>query len=79
MNDYATLVYVISDDLLRTLKVNDDPQVHMVVTSDGKPIEFEFRAGSESDLSVLWEMKLDIPPSSKLFADGNHHTILLSS
>ncbi len=29
MNDYATLVYVISDDLLRTLKVNDDPQVHM--------------------------------------------------
>lgn len=45
----------------------------MVVTSDGKPIEFEFRAGSESDLSVLWEMKLDIPSSSKLFADGAYN------
>ncbi len=33
-------------------------KVHMVVTSDGKPIEFEFRAGSESDLKYelfIWD------------------------
>lgn len=48
-------------------------KVHMVVTSEGKPIEFEFRPASENDLSVLWEMKLDIPPNSKLYADGAYN------
>lgn len=48
-------------------------KVHMVVTSDGKPVEFVFKPGSESDLSVLWEMQLDIPSNSKLFADGAYN------
>jgi hypothetical protein len=48
-------------------------KVHMVVTSNGKPVNFEFRPGSESDLSVLWEMNLDIPPNSKLYADGAYN------
>ncbi len=48
-------------------------KVHMVVTSEGKPVEYEFRPASESDIGVLWEMKLDIPPNSKLFADGAYN------
>ena len=48
-------------------------KVHMIVTADGKPVEVCFRPGSESDLNVLWEMELDIPPSSKLYADGAYN------
>lgn len=45
-------------------------KVHMIVTGDGKPVEVYFRPGSESDVSVLWQMELEIPPESKLYADG---------
>lgn len=48
-------------------------KVHMVVTSDGKPMEVHFRPGSESDIKVLWKMELDIPPDSKLYADGAYN------
>ena len=48
-------------------------KVHMVVTGDGCPVEVEFRSGSESDLSVLWELELNIPPDSILYADGAYN------
>ena len=48
-------------------------KVHMVVTKDGKPIEFQFRPGSESDLNVLWELELNIPPNSTIYADGAYN------
>ena len=48
-------------------------KVHMVVTREGFPIEVAFKAGSESDLSVLWTLELDIPPESKLYADGAYN------
>jgi Transposase DDE domain len=45
-------------------------KVHMVVTTKGEPVEVLFRPASENDLSVLWEMKLDLPTNSNLYADG---------
>jgi hypothetical protein len=45
-------------------------KVHMIVTSDGKPIEMHFQPGAESDINVLWKIELDIPSDSKLYADG---------
>jgi len=43
----------------------------MIVTvSGGAPIELLFRPGSESDVNVLWKMKLNLPPGSLLYADG---------
>lgn len=48
-------------------------KVHMVVTNEGFPIEAHFKPGSESDLSVLWKMNLDIPSDSTLYADGAYN------
>ncbi len=48
-------------------------KVHMVVTSDGKPVEIHFMPGAESDLNVLWKMELDIPIGSELYADGAYN------
>ena len=45
----------------------------MVVTKDGKPVGFQLRTGSESDLNVLWQLELDIPVNAKLFADGAYN------
>ncbi len=45
----------------------------MIVTSEGKPVEVLFKPGAVSDVKVLWEMKLDIPPDSKLYADGAYN------
>jgi len=52
-------------------------KVHMVVTSEGHPIEILMRPGAESDINVLWEMELDIPPDSKLYADGAYNSFEL--
>jgi hypothetical protein len=48
-------------------------KVHRIVTYDGKPVEVVFRPGSESDLNVLWQIELDIPIDSKLYADGAYN------
>lgn len=48
-------------------------KVHMVVTSDGKPVEMVFEPGSKSDVNVLWRMELDIPLDSQLYADGAYN------
>jgi hypothetical protein len=50
-------------------------KVHMIVTGDGKPVEVYFRPGSESDVNVLWQMELEIPPESKLYADGGYNSV----
>jgi IS5 family transposase len=48
-------------------------KVHMVVSSEGRPIEATIRAGSESDITVLWQMELDIPDQAILYADGAYN------
>lgn len=48
-------------------------KVHMIVTSQGRPVEVQFRPGSQSDITVLWTMELDIPPHSILYADGAYN------
>lgn len=48
-------------------------KVHMIVTNEGRPIEVQFRPGSESDINVLWSMELDIPAHSTLYADGAYN------
>lgn len=48
-------------------------KVHMIVTNKGRPVEAHLRPGSEADVSVLWEMELDIPPESLLYADGGYN------
>ena len=45
----------------------------MLVTGTGLPVEVHFRPGSESDLTVLWKMELDIPLGSKIYADGAYN------
>lgn len=49
-------------------------KVHMIVTSEGKPIEVVLGPGSESDVVVLWKMELDIPAGSKIYADGAYNS-----
>ena len=46
-------------------------RAHMIVTvGRDEPVELLFRPGSESDLSALWEMELELPEGSLLYADG---------
>ena len=52
-------------------------KVHMVVSSEGRPIETKIRAGSESDVTVLWQMELDIPDKAILYADGAYNCFAL--
>jgi len=44
-------------------------KVHMVVNSDGVPIEFVFTPGAEADIRGLRRLNLDLPETSLLFAD----------
>lgn len=45
----------------------------MVVTTEGEPVEVRFHAGSICDVSVLWNMELEIPSGSSLYADGAYN------
>ncbi len=45
-------------------------KVHMIVTLQGEPVECLIRPASENDISVLWKMEIDLPPSSLLYAYG---------
>lgn len=45
-------------------------KVHMIVTELGAPVEFLCCPASESDVSVLWKMEIDLPEFSILYADG---------
>ena len=44
-------------------------RVHLLVTSDGKPIEFILATGAASDLPILKQFDLDIPKNSIIYAD----------
>ena len=44
-------------------------KVHMVVTTDGKPIEFILSPGSCSDIKGFKELDLDLPEGSTIYAD----------
>src|SRR3989339_306102 len=48
-------------------------KVHMIVTNQGRPLEVVFKPGSESDVSVLWSMELDLPDQAMLYADGAYN------
>jgi len=49
-------------------------KVHMIVTAQGKPVEFVIKPASKSDLGVLWGMELDLPEGSQLYADGAYNS-----
>lgn len=44
-------------------------KVHMVTSKNGGPVEFALAAGSESDVKIFKEMRLDLPSGSKIYAD----------
>jgi Transposase DDE domain len=44
-------------------------KVHMIVTVDGKPIEFIFSPGSCSDIKAFKRMDLDLPEGSTIYGD----------
>lgn len=48
-------------------------KVHMIVSSEGRPVEVLLRPGSESDIGVLWQMELEIPKEAILYADGAYN------
>ena len=45
-------------------------KVHMIVNSDGVPIEFVFSPGGEADIRGFHKLELTIPRGSTLFADS---------
>lgn len=45
-------------------------RVHMIVTGVGQPVEFQIHPATTSDITALWQMELDVPPSSCIYADG---------
>ena len=45
----------------------------MIVTANGKPVEFSIKPASNSDLTTLWGMEIDLPAGSKLYADGAYN------
>ncbi len=45
----------------------------MIVSNNGRPVEIKLRPGSESDITVLWQMELDIPDQAILYADGAYN------
>jgi hypothetical protein len=44
-------------------------RVHLVVTGEGKPVEFSLVAGSEADVKVFKDLNLDLPEVSIICAD----------
>ena len=45
-------------------------KVHMIVSESGAPVEYQLRPASENDISVLWQMEIELPHFSTLYADG---------
>jgi hypothetical protein len=45
-------------------------KVHMIVTSDGIPVEFTFTAGSKHDLDGLRQLPVNLPEGSEVLADS---------
>ena len=47
-------------------------KVHMIIDTDGVPIEFSFTPGSASDIKSLEEFSLSLPKGAILFADRSY-------
>lgn len=44
-------------------------RVHMIVAASGEPVEFLIAPGCESDLTLLKQLRFDLPPGSICYAD----------
>lgn len=44
-------------------------RVHLLITKDGAPVEFCIEPGSKSDVTVMKQMKFDIPSGSTAYGD----------
>lgn len=44
-------------------------KVHMIVTEQGWPVEFTIAPGSENDIKIFKEMRLDLPAGSVIYGD----------
>lgn len=47
-------------------------KVHVITDRKGNPVQFCLTPGSRSDISVLREMRLELPVGSKLYADKGY-------
>jgi len=52
-------------------------KVHVIVTSDGIPVEYSFTVGSTHDLDGLKQMPLALPQASILYADSAYTDYML--
>jgi len=52
-------------------------KVHMIVTSNGIPVEFTFTTGNKHDLDGLKQMPVNLPEGSELLADCAYTDYLL--
>ena len=44
-------------------------KVHLLVTEKGEPVEFSLSAGSEHDLTGVYELPFDLPPGATVYGD----------
>ena len=52
-------------------------KVHMIVTSDGIPVEFTFTTGSKHDLDGIKQMPLNLPEGCQILADSAYTDYML--
>jgi len=52
-------------------------KVHMIVTSDGIPVEFTFTSGRIHDIDGIKQMPVDLPNESELLADSAYTDYML--
>jgi hypothetical protein len=52
-------------------------KVHVVVTSEGIPVEYTFTVGSAHDLDGMKQLPLNLPPQSELMGDSAYTDYLL--
>jgi hypothetical protein len=52
-------------------------KVHMIVTSDGVPVEFTFTTGNVHDLDGFKQMPVNLPQGSEILADAAYTDYLL--
>ncbi|MFC4677202.1 IS982 family transposase, partial [Dysgonomonas termitidis] len=52
-------------------------KVHMIVTSDGIPVEFTFTAGGIHDIDGIKQLPVNLPDGSQLLADSAYTDYLL--
>lgn len=44
-------------------------KLHLLVTEQGEPVEFSLSAGSEHDLTGVYELPFDLPPGATVYGD----------